>query len=466
MEEMRNLLQSLLNKDATNINEPSLASSQTKQEATSDGVTWQDPQGNPVLSEDLQRRLNSDGVTWQDPQGNPILSEDLQRGLNEVTLDPKTGQYTDNRPEQAPVVNPQSTALIVPGQTQEDLEVIDGEIVDEQPQEQLSPEQQYTRLQSERDALLNGRTPSELTDEEKLRYFDMTIRLDQMKAAFGLANEISERKQQNKERKIAWLAGFVGAGIGFGVAMATPISVAAVVAVTLGGRFAAPLIKKWGTKLESNARALRFEDTQGKTPEESAEIEKKIKRNEWWGKRLGEISAVVSGGTTGFGLGVMAHNLFTMATNAIGNAPQPTGGQAPLKDPGFGPQGGETGIPEVPSTDPGLVVDGRVNLPGSAWNGNLAGGPTGNLPGGEFNFSNYPGGMHEMAAYQLNQDLISAGITPQQLSTLDVSTIHRGLLNGYFDAINSGTTDPNLLDILGRMNSEAAKNLLATLTSK
>lgn len=366
-----------------------------------------------------------------------------------------TSENVVNQSEQAPVVNPQNTAIMVPGQNQQ-LEVVDGEFVDEEPEEQLSPEQQYTRLQAEREALLNGRNPSELTDEERIKYADMTIRLDQMKQALGLANEITERKQKNKERKI-WVASLVvGAAAGFGIAMATPVSVAAVVAVTVGGRFAAPLIKKFGTKLESNARALKFENTEGKTPEEKAAIEKKIKRNEWWGKRLGEIAAVVSGGSAGFGIGVMAHNILSMVT---GNVP---GGEAPLKDAGAGkhigdgsplsdaPQPEIPTSPEIPAGDSGLVVDGRIHLPGSAWDGNLANGPAGTLSGGEWNPSNYTGGVHEMAAYQLNKDLGVMGLNMNKLG-LDSSTVHRYLLNPYLEAFQSGSK-PNLTDLLKMLN--------------
>lgn len=356
----------------------------------------------------------------------------------------------------------------VPENTQEENEESAAATTPEEganQEEQLSPEQQYTRLQAEREALLDGKNPSELSDEERIKYADMTIRLDQMKQALGLANEITERKQKNKERKIMIASLVVGAAAGFGIAMATPVSVAAVVAVTVGGRFAEPLIKGLGRKLESNARVLKFENTEGKTPEEKAAIEKKIKRNAWWGKRLGEIAAVVSGGSAGFGIGVMAHNILSMVT---GNIPQP-GGETQLNDSGTGsdtgagdryrfqdpgPQGGDSGVngmpkSEIPVGDSGLVVDGRIHLPGSAWDGNLANGPAGTLSGGEWNPSNYTGGVHEMAAYQLNKDLASMGLDINKLG-YDSSTVHRYLLNPYLEAFQSGSK-PNLADLLNML---------------
>lgn len=374
-------------------------------------------------------------------------------------------------PEQAegepiPIVVPQQETVNTPEQVQQEPETVNAPA-----QEALTPEQKYTQLMSERDTLLNGRPASELTNEERIRYIEMTIALDAMKLSMGQVSEETERRQRKKERIVALVAGIAGAGVGFGMAATAPVSVAAVVAVTLGGRFASPLIKKWGTHLEAKATALKFEDRIGKTPEQIAEIDKRIKRNAWWGKRLGEVAAVVSGGTAGFGIGVLAHNIFASVTAGAGSTPQPTGPEVGGTT-GTGvetgtvtpPQGGEA-VAETLS-DPGLVVDGRVNLPDSAWNGNLAGEPTGNLPGGEFNYSNYAGGVHEMAAHQLNKDLMSAGVTPEQLSTLNTRDIHVGLLNGYLESINSGVTDPNLVDILGKMNSEAAKNLLSTITSK
>ena len=48
----------------------------------------------------------------------------------------------------------------------------------------------------------------------------------------------------------------------------------------------------------------------------------------------------------------------------------------------------------IPTTTPEvtgngvLLSNGRVNLPGSAWNGNIAGNAVGNLQGGELNYSN------------------------------------------------------------------------------
>lgn len=392
-----------------------------------------------------------------------LLGKNTSTEVTQPTTVVKDTEQIEPLPEQAegepiPIVLPQQETVNTPGQVQQAPETINIP-----SQETLTPEQKYTQLLSERDTLLNGRSASELTDEEKIKYAEMTITLDAMRLNMGRESEDTERRKKRKEKIIAWTAGVAGAGVGFGVAATAPVSIAAVVAVTLGGRFATPLIKRWGTNLQTKATTLKFEDRRGKTPEEIAEIDKKIRRNEWWGKRLGEVAAVVSGGTAGFGVGVMAHSLFTTMAGGTGiqSTPETTSGTG-INEAQF-PQGGEQAS-EILQTDPGLVKDGRVNLPDSAWNGNLAGEPTGNLPGGEFNHSNYAGGVHEMAAYQLNKDLIASGITPEQLGTLSTGEIHKGLLNGYLDAINSGINDPNLVDILGRINSEGARNLLSIIS--
>lgn len=123
----------------------------------------------------------------------------------------------------------------------------------------------------------------------------------------------------------------------------------------------------------------------------------------------------------------------------------------------------------IPTTTPEvtgngvLLSNGRVNLPGSAWNGNIAGNAVGNLQGGELNYSNYAGGWHEMAPKMLENDLISAGISRDTLlGNLSTADIHR-LINGYLSDIQSGVrgaTNPDLLTNLGKLGTQGAQNLI------
>lgn len=111
-----------------------------------------------------------------------------------------------------------------------------------------------------------------------------------------------------------------------------------------------------------------------------------------------------------------------------------------------------------------LVQDGRVNLEGSAWNQNRGRQSIGSLPGGAANHSNYSGGLTEMSSYLLENDLQELGITRSNLlNNLEVSDIHQ-LLNRYANAISSGNTDPNLVEILKGMG-EKGQSLLATVNN-
>jgi hypothetical protein len=111
-----------------------------------------------------------------------------------------------------------------------------------------------------------------------------------------------------------------------------------------------------------------------------------------------------------------------------------------------------------------LVQDGRVNLEGSAWNQNRGRQSIGSLPGGAANHSNYSGGITEMSSFLLENDLQDLGITRSNLlDNLEVSDVHQ-LLNRYVNAISSGNTDPNLVEILKGMG-EKGQSLLATVNN-
>ena len=134
-------------------------------------------------------------------------------------------------------------------------------------------------------------------------------------------------------------------------------------------------------------------------------------------------------------------------------------------DPGISNTGGgsETLMSPEPLTENVLTSNGRVDLPGSAWNGNLANGPAGNLPGGVENHSNFMGGVHEMAPHLAETALQNAGITRSALlENLGTSGTHR-LLNSFVDAIQMGNPNPSLVDILTKMNTPGAQNLISMI---
>ncbi len=110
-----------------------------------------------------------------------------------------------------------------------------------------------------------------------------------------------------------------------------------------------------------------------------------------------------------------------------------------------------------------FIKDGYVNLEGSSWHMNRAFPNVQDiLPGGELNHSNYTGGVHEMAAHLLGKDLATYQIDDTLLSNLTTYDKHR-LLNEYLSNIQSGNTNPKLLEILQNMSTEGAQKILSTL---
>lgn len=177
------------------------------------------------------------------------------------------------------------------------------ELKGEDTWEQISAD--YTRQIAELDQIMNQRP---LTNEERIRYFNLDREkkyIDQN--VIAPEQQESKRKREKKERNIRWVAGATG----FGIALATPpVAVAAVVAVTLGGRFAGKNLKNWSEKLRSKSNAMKFEDRRNKTREQLDQMDKQQKRKAWWADRLGETSAVLLGGSAGYGIGSALQNVF------------------------------------------------------------------------------------------------------------------------------------------------------------
>lgn len=357
-------------------------------------------------------------------------------------------------PDTTPVAEPEPDPIPNPAHT----------VVDERLNElRNTPEQRVNDLDREVNDLLNGRRPSELSDQERLRYYDLDSRRRALRTELNLQAVETERQRKRKERWIK--VGALVVGIGAGVVAAPAVSIAAVVAVTLGGRVGGALARAGEKKLRQRAEQLKYTNRSTMNVRELENLDKRQRRNEWWANRLGEVASVVTWGSAGFGIGVAAHALFTSMTS---QANVPTG---EVSDSITGQGDSITGQPRgdgilrpEASGDGILVRNGRVDLPGSAWDGNLGGAPAQDtLPGGALNHSNFTGGIHEMAPYQADLDLASAGLTRQQvLDNLGTTGAHQ-LENAYLNAIRSGNTDPNLIDILTKMGSEGAKNLLSLI---
>jgi hypothetical protein len=176
------------------------------------------------------------------------------------------------------------------------------------------------------------------------------------------------------------------------------------------------------------------------------------------------------------GIGFLVSAGIKYATQSIFDKPANVGQetvQNPIENPSSTPNNANpiNNNPNIPSTTPTqppvealtenvITSNGRVNLPGSAWDGNLAGEAVGNLPGEVLNHSNYIGGIHEMAPHLAEEALKQAGVTRDMLlQNLGTDGTHR-LLNGFVDAINRGVTNPSLTEVLSNIGGEGAQNLL------
>jgi len=113
----------------------------------------------------------------------------------------------------------------------------------------------------------------------------------------------------------------------------------------------------------------------------------------------------------------------------------------------------------INTNDGVLLKNGRVELPGSAWDGNLATEPLGNLPNGALNSSNFAGGATNMGAFNLESALQSSGVTESLLrNNLQTSEIHR-LLN-----IFTSNPSTDLSTALQSLNSEGARTILEAIS--
>jgi hypothetical protein len=98
---------------------------------------------------------------------------------------------------------------------------------------------------------------------------------------------------------------------------------------------------------------MRYESRRGKNLAELTEMDKKIKRKAWWADRLGEVSSVILGGSTGYGAGKAIQNIF--GWKGIGGNNTPEG---PTNIGGAENSGGNTNL------DQGNTTTKLPDLPG------------------------------------------------------------------------------------------------------
>ncbi len=403
-------------------------------------------------------------VTPVTPEVPPVTPE-VPPVTPEVT--PVTPEVTPVTPEVTPVT-PGVTRIEPPVQPQVTPEMqaaANADILELRRQladlrGENTPEQRSAALGAQLAQLEQIQQERELTDAEKILFFNLTREKSQIDRGIASVEGEMQARRENKEK---WIkrAGFVA---GIGVALATPaVGVAAIIAVTLGGNVIGRGLKKLEGRVRAKSSAMKYESRTGKSLPELAEMDKKQKRSEWWANRLGEASALLIGGASGYGFGSIIQNVFGVGFGAGAPTPPtpevpPTGEITPptgeIVPPNTGggelPPTGEIIPPVEGAGESVLVQDGRIDLPGSAWDGNLASGPAQDtLLGGANNPSNFNGGLHEMAPFRLEEALVQNGITRAELtSQLDTAQIHQ-LLNRSLEATRSG----NPIDLAQMLDS-------------
>ena len=299
-----------------------------------------------------------------------------------------------------------------------------------------------------------------------------------------------------KTRRWGLIGGVLGftAAIAGGASVGLPITIGATV-LTLGAKMAETYAPK---KIASLTEKL----ANAKTPEEKANLEKRLKVWNFVNKHAHNTMKFFGGMATGAGIGTAISNFFmggkglvevvgnrieagqaTMG-HGIGEGPQSQVGngtetgatnsgvtsEGPTNfEPGTssGTETGSIGNNTIPTetnigidTNNGILIkSGRVYLPGQAWNGNLGTQPPEGLANGALNPSNFTGGATNMGAFNLESALQTNGVTESLLrNNLQTSEIHR-LLN-----IFTSNPSTDLSTALQSLNSEGAKTILEAIS--
>lgn len=274
-------------------------------------------------------------------------------------------------------------------------------------------------------------------------------------------------EQAKKERRLKTAALIAGAVVGTaGGVMGGSLTGGIGAIACLGLDYASKHVEKFTLSRESILKEKIDQLPNGQ------EKDKLMKRKALWEKvraSLPYIRSFLSGARTGFLVSGLAMGVVGGGHGLLWNKPEIlTPGGLPASSGGTETSIGSAeahlgGAESGTYTGNSFIHDGHVDLPGSAWDGNPAGGPGQDiLPGGAENFSNYAGGQYEMAASRLGEDLASYNVSDNLLSNLATPDKHQ-LLNQYLRAIQSGNTNPDLIEALKGMNSEGATKLLQAL---
>jgi hypothetical protein len=148
-----------------------------------------------------------------------------------------------------------------------------------------------------------------INNNERIDFLNLMIEQRDLQGTLNQAEAETQKKRARKERIIKWTAGAVAAGI----AIATPaLSVAAVIGITLGGKFAGKQLKNLENRIRTKTKEANYVDRSTMTIDQLEKLSKKIRRRNFWSDRLGEVSSVLIGGATGYGIGAAVKNLFNI----------------------------------------------------------------------------------------------------------------------------------------------------------
>ena len=238
---------------------------------------------------------------------NRIAFENAIKRLQGTEPTPPTPEPTPPTPEPTPVTVSDTDRI---KELEDQLRQLRGE---------NTPEQQSAALGRELAILEEKLASVGLTDAEKIRYFDILKAKENIDKQINQVEQENKKKKERKEKIIKIAAGIVGAG----VALTTPaLGVAAVIGITFGGRTLGRVAQKQSEKLRSQSNSIKYESRKGKTLIELEEMDRKQKRKEFWANRLGEASAILIGGSTGYAIG-------TLFEGIIGKDFHLGGGKAP-----------------------------------------------------------------------------------------------------------------------------------------
>lgn len=286
----------------------------------------------------------------------------------------------------------------------------------------------------------------------------------QNKILLGILEREKAKLEAEKEKRInKRIAIVAGAGaLVTGLLLGPQVAVTGAIVSGAGG-----LVAK-GTSLFAEWKINRWTKEMNKTQDPAKKLEIQARIVKWqnankWAKRT---ASFFLGTGIGFGVSSLFTKVFMGGKGLLNRAPvEGVESVSNYTQPEItnnsqvNPQGSSVSQPPVVETPPTgietggegiLLQNGRVHLPGSAWDGNLATPPTGNLPGGEFVSSNFVGGATNMGAFNLENALQTYKVSRNAIDTLGPQRTHQ-LLNLF-----QANPRINLLDALNQLGIDKA----------